>query len=82
MTIKAKIMYHMLSTHPDIDYVVDWRPEKIYVFDDVYEIQKECFCGEDDIESYIKRDLRLVAGGGYNAQHISVVRYELNGVVC
>lgn len=40
-----------------------------YTFDDNY-TQEDCI-------NYIKRDLKLVAGGGYNSDHIHNVTFEI-----
>ena len=32
---------------------------------------------EEDCVNYIKRDLKLVAGGGYNSDHIHNVTFEI-----
>ena len=43
-----------------------------YTFDDSY-TEEECI-------NYIKRDLKLVAGGGYNSDHIHNVTFEIERV--
>lgn len=77
---KAKIIYKILPTHPDKDYVVGgYDPEKYYEYEDTYKIDIDYFNGLSDVYSYIKRDLRLVAGGGYNDKGIWVFKYVING---
>lgn len=69
----AKIYYKIKKTHPDIGCVKDWTPEKVFEFEDVYGFQEGWY--EPDYEKdYIKHDLALVAGGGYNTDHISNIR--------
>lgn len=78
MKYHGKIFFTMDKSHPDIKYVEDWAENKVYDFDDVY-----TFNGEYEVEevvAYIKNDLRLVAGGGYNADHIHNVKFEINRV--
>ena len=72
----AKITYSMDKDHPDIKYVGDWTEDKIYTFEDVYIFEHGCYEAED-IEAYIKNDLKLIAGGGYNAKHIHNVSFEI-----
>lgn len=70
----CKITYTMDEEHPDIQYVKDWTPEKVFEFSDTYFINKDYFNGEDHIRDYIINDLKLVAGGGYDCKHIHNVR--------
>lgn len=75
----AKIKYKIKKTHPDIDCVPDWTPEKIYEFEDVYIFQEGWY--EPDYEKdYIKHDLRLVAGGGYKTDGIADVKFEIKKI--
>ena len=78
MTIKAKIIYKIKKTHPDIEYIKDWKPRKIYTLSDTYRIDPDAFWGRDAIFSFIKEDLRLVAGGGYNSDHIYDVSFDFS----
>ena len=81
MKIRAKIYYTIKETHPDKDCVVGgWDPNKVYDYEDIYTIDSNRFQGEDDIKDYIKTDLKLVAGGGYNWKHIDNIRFEMDVV--
>jgi hypothetical protein len=80
MKIYGKITYTCDSEHPDIQYMNDWNENKVYTFEDTYTIKEENFYGDDDIMSYIKNDLRLVAGGGYNSKHIHNVEFEIRKI--
>ena len=74
---KATLTCKLLSSHPDIDYVVGDINDPI-TFEDVYYINTEDF--ENDTKAiyhYIKRDLMLVAGGGYNSEHIYDVSFNM-----
>ena len=74
----GKITYTIDKTHPDIKYVEDYTEEKIFTYEDTY-----TFNGEyptENIKAYIKQDLMLVAGGGYNTDHIHNVKFEINRV--
>jgi hypothetical protein len=71
----AKISYTMDEEHPDIKCVPDWTENKIYTFEDVYYFHNNYT--KEEVETYIKRDMELVAGGGYNADHIHNVTFEI-----
>lgn len=74
-TYYGEIKYTMDSEHPDIKYVENWTEDKVYTFSDTYRFYDDYI--EEDAFSYIKRDLRLVAGGGYNSKHIHNVTFEI-----
>ena len=76
--IEATIKYKMTKNHPDIEYAKDWDENKEYEFNDTYYIDDDYFWGKDHIISYIKNDLMLVAGGGYDADEIRDVKFNLN----
>ena len=78
----GKIIYTIDGKHPDIKYVEDYTEEKIFTCEDVYTFDESYFEWEEEsnIKSYIKRDLMLVAGGGYNTEHIHNVKFEINRV--
>ena len=74
----GKITYTIDKTHPDIKCVEDYTEEKIFTFEDTY-----TFNGDypmENIKAYIKNDLMLVAGGGYNTDHIHNVKFEIKRV--
>ena len=75
--IKATIYYKIKASHPNIGCLSDWRIDKEYRYSDTYTIDPDCFGGDDDIEEYIKEDMLLVAGGGYDWKHIYDVRFEM-----
>ena len=74
----GKIVYTIDKAHPDIKYIEDYTEEKIFTFEDVYTFNGEY--SKEDVAEYIKRDLMLVAGGGYNTDHIHNVKFEINRV--
>lgn len=76
---KAKIVYKMKPTHPDVDFVEDWGIGKEYTFEDVYHIENANDYSMEEIYNYIKSDLRLVAGGGYDSKNIYGEKFEING---
>ena len=85
MKYYAKINFTIDKDHPDIqcvkECVKDWTENKMFDFDDTYTFD-EGYDGftEDDYINYIKRDLKLVAGGGYNWDHIHNVTFEIKEV--
>lgn len=73
-TIRATINYTVDSAHPDIKYIRN--PEEPQSFTDLYTVDTDYFWSIDDIYSYIRDDLRLVAGGGYDSDHIHNVTFD------
>ena len=78
MKIYGKISYTVDSGHPDIQYIKDWSENKVLTFEDTYTFNN-CYTF-DDMEGYVKSDLSLVAGGGYNSEHIHNVKFEISRV--
>ena len=68
MKFKGKIIYTMDAEHPDKKYVEDWTEEKVFTYSDTYAFNSDYT--EEEAIIYIKHDLKLVAGGGYNTDHI------------
>lgn len=75
MTYYGKIMCTIDSQHPDFSYIKDWHKDKIFHFEDTYTFNDKY--PEDYMIDYIKKDLSLVAGGGYNAKHIHNVTFDI-----
>lgn len=77
--VKATIWYRVKPTHPDItkDDIEDGVLDKTLEFTDTYTIDPDNFWCDDHINHYIKHDLALVAGGGYDTDHIYNVKYKL-----
>lgn len=73
--IFAQIKYTMDEKHPNIKSVPKWYPGKIFTFSDTYTINPDHFYGMDHIKSYIRDDLKAIAGGGYNSDHIHNVEF-------
>lgn len=71
----GKIKFTMDKEHPDVKCVEDWTEDRVLTFEDYYEFSMDYT--KDEIESYIKHDLMLVAGGGYNTDHIHNVTFEI-----
>lgn len=77
-SILATIYYTVDSEHPDIQYIKN--PSEIRSFTDVYRFDTDYLgnISRYDMENYAKNDLRLVAGGGYNTEHIHDVTFEFS----
>lgn len=67
--------------HPDIKCVDNWTKDKVFEFSDEYTFDyDEDYTYNGEYERYIKNDLSLIAGGGYNAEHIHNVTFEIQRV--
>ena len=78
MIIKAKLTYTIKPTHPNFQYLAEsWLPEKRFTDEDTYHINPDCFYGEEDIEDFIKENMLLTAGGGYDWKGIDNIEFEM-----
>lgn len=67
--IKATIEYDTKANHPD-------EPTGLRLkFTDTYHVDMDRFYDMDSVKSYIKHDLALVAGGGYETNTIENVNF-------
>ena len=78
MKIYGRISYTIDRGHPDIRYIPDWSENKIFTFEDIYTFDN-CYTF-DDMVGYIKNDLSLIAGGGYNSEHIHNVTFDIKRI--
>lgn len=74
-TFKAEIKFKVIGSHPDIKYISN--PDEIQTLNDTYSINTDYFYNTDEILTHIKNDLQLVAGGGYNTDHIYHVYFDI-----
>lgn len=74
-SFNASITCRIASTHPDIKYIQN--PNEPLTFKDHYILDSDYFEGIDDMIAYMKQDLSLVAGGGYNTDHIYDVSFTI-----
>lgn len=80
--VKGVIYFKVKKNHPDLECIPEDERDKTHEFCDTYNIDTDYFYGREDIESYIKHDLKLVAGGGYDTDTIKNVKIVLTwGVV-
>lgn len=75
MKYHGKISFTTDKDHPDVKYVEDWKEDKVLTIEDTYTFNGDY--AEENIIAYIKNDLSLVAGGGYNTDHIHNVAFEI-----
>lgn len=73
---KAMIKFKVEKTHPDIEYIEN--PEEVLSFEDVYSFNQSY--SEEDVSSYIKNDLSIVAGGGYDNKHINILDFVIEKI--
>lgn len=71
----SKITYDTKDNHPDAPGL------KGQEFTDIYTIDTDAFYGQEDIQDYIKEDLCLVAGGGYDTDTIKNVKFSIKRTV-
>ena len=76
----ATIKYKMFKTHPDIECVREWSRDKEFEYRDVYTMDMEYFFSKEEAIDYIKHDLRLIAGGGYNSDHIWNEKFDIRRI--
>lgn len=75
MEFFGKIYYTMDKQHPDWDHVIGKNSiSRIHTFDDIYRFNSDLYDLEDMIR-YMRNDLSLVAGGGYEKKHIHHVKF-------
>lgn len=73
--IKAKIVYSVTESHPDIKYIE--KPKEELEFEDKYFVDKEI---EREVALMgIRNDLMLVAGGGYDSEHVINPKFYFDG---
>jgi hypothetical protein len=66
MKYEGTIVYMIGPGHPDRKHVRD--TSKAFTYSDTFTFDREF--PREVIEDYIKRELALVAGGGYDTEHI------------
>ena len=74
-TYHATIKWRCKANHPDTD---DTKTR--FTYSDDYYIDDDYFEDEDAIINYIKQDLALVAGGGYDTDTITNVIYSIRSM--
>lgn len=70
--IKGVITFKALSSHPDTT-----NTSKVFEYSDTYNINTYNFFSTEHYMDYIKKDLILIASGGYEYNHINIINIEL-----
>jgi len=78
----AEIKYKMDENHPDRKCVKNWRKNRVFKYKDTYSFASyhPLYESEEEMREFIASDLKLVAGGGYNADHIYDVQIRIRPV--
>jgi hypothetical protein len=80
MKFYGEINYTIDEEHPDVKYVTGgFSPDKRMSYKDEYKFDNDRY-GDlpfEEFEKYIKRDLLLVAGGGYNSDHVHNAEFNI-----
>ena len=81
MKYKGTISYRITEDHPDRKYFKGDITKRL-TYSDVYTFKEDVArsISRESIIAYIKADLTLVAGGGYNTDHIRDVRFTIKEV--
>lgn len=76
MKYHGKITYEIDENHPVAGV---WYKGNVFEYEDYYEFDERLYSPEDRdmFVNYIKRDLKLVAGGGYSTDHIHNVMFNI-----
>ena len=77
MKYKGTISYRITENHPDRKYFKGDLSKKL-TYSDIYTFREEL--PKESIVNYIKYDLALIAGGGYNTDHIRDVKFTIKEV--
>ena len=73
---KAVLKYKVKETHPDIKYIKD--STEVLTYDDIYTFEENY--SKNDVAGYIKNDLSIIAGGGYDDKHINILSFNIEKI--
>lgn len=76
----AKITYKIDSEHPDYECISPKKRNGTLDYSDVYTLDDDYYYGTDDMLDYMKEDLLLIAGGGYNWKHVHDVKFDIREI--
>jgi len=75
--LKGKILFRITKDHPDWKYLKEEEKigevSKQLEFEDTYAFREKV--PKSNMKAYIKNDLLLVAGGGYDTKHVYDVKF-------
>lgn len=80
---RATIYYTIDNGHPDRKYMNNKSTSIVRTYTDTYYFPVEekrsvwYKADREAMERYIKSDLRLVAGGGYDSKHIHNIKFDI-----
>lgn len=80
-SILATIYWTIDKNHKDYNCMLPYPSEtEILDYTDVYYFDTDYYGNitRKEMENYVKRDLKLIAGGGYDWKHIHNVRFEFS----
>lgn len=72
----AEITYTIDKNHSDIECIADWTKDKTFKHCDEYYFNSEIYT-KSDAKEYIKRDLSIIAGGGYSSKHVHNKKFRI-----
>lgn len=77
MKYKGTVSYRITEDHPDRKHFKGDLSERL-TYSDIYTFREEL--PKESIVNYIKYDLALIAGGGYNTDQIRDVKFTIKEV--
>lgn len=79
---KAKIKYTIDNGHRDYIYLPIDKRDGTLEYSDMYTIDEDGLLelGYDNPKDFIKEDLLMIAGGGYNWKHVHNVKFEIKEI--
>lgn len=80
MDFRAKITYTIDKDHPDYNCCPLDERDGILEYSDLYIMEEDYFNGYEEMIEYIINDLLMIAGGGYNSDHVHHVKFEIEEV--
>lgn len=76
IVVDGELTYKMKDTHPEIKE--DKDIEKVRSYSDRFHIDTDRFFGTNHWMNHIRRELALVASGGYATKHIEILDIEVS----
>ena len=83
--MKVHIEYDFDKDHPDVDYMSKEQQESLHgSFEDIYRFDPNWYDLDDpdSMFAYAKHDMLIVAGGGYNNDHVTLTDASYKYHIC